>query len=1348
MALFAPFRALGYITDPVPFATQKRGGLAGGGRDGRGSGGTVTVAVGRTWQAYDSSRLVLRLVGPAHPRDVTAVACKGDLTWAAAGGDIYEARRVHFTTAAAGEDGGGDGNGDGDGAGATPSLAAYRAGHRPGSRVLALMPLGEGESATLLSLGTDRQLLAWRVGQHGRRPATRIDLSSAGFGGAAANAAAAKAAVVGDPSARPTCMCHPDTYLNKVVVGFTDGTLRLYNYATGRHLYTFDVAGGGATGGGGGGVGGRRGAASAARASVTCVAASPALDVVGCGLSDGRVVVHHLRRDARVVEFDAAAGGSGAAADGSGEDGAPAPASATGSMLSLLDRGAGLGRTSAGTSALATSGAAVTALCFRPGAGGGGGGGGAVGALQPLPLLAVGGGAGGIAFWDLERRRLHAVLRDAHDAAVVSLHWFPGEPRVMSSGADNAIKQWSLDGRGDAAAPPRLLRFRGGHSAPPTVVSHYGPGGLRLLSAGADRAFRVFSTIQDQQSRELGQGGKARRAKKRGAGAKEAAEGGRLPRISALDASDARERDWSNAVTAHEGDPRAYTWRLAHFTLGEAVLQPTPTALRVVNAGGGRLAAGAAAAAASAVAVAPCGNFAAVGSAAGRVDRYNLQSGLHRGGFYRRRRRQRFGLGSEHPPLLAPMPGEEAAAAAAAAGRALLLQSSVVAAAKGGGGDQDGGDGDGGGGSGRRRNPGRSRRAATLLPGPSSYRPRPTDEVRAAHDGAVVGVAVDARGRLLVSAGADGFVRVWDFRRQQLVAEAYAGAPIARMAMHPGSGLVAVALAGPAASAGGGAPPASAPALPYALRVFDAEAGARLVRRFPGHADRVTALQLSADGRWLLSAGMDGALRVWDLPSGACAQAMAIAGPPVTALSLSPALDLLATAHANRRGVFLWANQALFGDPASVARLERGAEALAGGGGGGGGGAGSWERLVPVGLPSIGTGHERDDDGRGEGEDGGEKRRGKSQGKKGGGDEDDDDEDDDEGESSDDDGQEGMSASDMSSSSDYVVGRLVGGKRRAGGENEEDDDADDAAAAAAAAAAARPDAHEARDPRTGAPRPLAPRLATLSLLPRAQVDSLLHLDAIRARGRPLAPPKKPEAAPFFLPTVPSLAGRPVFFGSGGAAEEGEGEGEEEQEGGGGSRVKRARLAAAGGARGKHEPPPSSEFVRLLREGERRQQQQRRDEEAAAKKGAAAGGDDPNSSSGDNPYSAFIAYALSLTPVALDGELRALALLDVPADGAGGEEEDEEEAPMAQRETADLLALLTALDRELAASRNYEFCNAVLARALALHGDALSARPRLVAACAALRARLRAGWRALDALLQGVRCMADFFAGAQ
>ena len=45
-------------------------------------------------------------------------------------------------------------------------------------------------------------------------------------------------------------------------------------------------------------------------------------------------------------------------------------------------------------------------------------------------------------------------------------------------------------------------------------------------------------------------------------------------------------------------------------------------------------------------------------------------------------------------------------------------------------------------------------------------------------------------------------------------------------------------------------------------------------------------------------------------------------GAPVTSLSLSPGLDLLATCHINRRGVYLWANQAVFGNPAHITYSE------------------------------------------------------------------------------------------------------------------------------------------------------------------------------------------------------------------------------------------------------------------------------------------------------------------------------------------------------------------------------------------------------------------------------------------
>jgi U3 small nucleolar RNA-associated protein 21 len=37
----------------------------------------------------------------------------------------------------------------------------------------------------------------------------------------------------------PTCLAHPDTYLNKVVVGSQEGPLQLWNFMTSTKLYQF-----------------------------------------------------------------------------------------------------------------------------------------------------------------------------------------------------------------------------------------------------------------------------------------------------------------------------------------------------------------------------------------------------------------------------------------------------------------------------------------------------------------------------------------------------------------------------------------------------------------------------------------------------------------------------------------------------------------------------------------------------------------------------------------------------------------------------------------------------------------------------------------------------------------------------------------------------------------------------------------------------------------------------------------------------------------------------------------------------------------------------------------------------
>ena len=79
----------------------------------------------------------------------------------------------------------------------------------------------------------------------------------------------------------PTCCCHPDAYLNKLLLGAADGRLALVNFATGTTIHVFPGF----------------------DAGVRCLCSSPALDVVALGLLDGRCVLHNLRFDETLATF-------------------------------------------------------------------------------------------------------------------------------------------------------------------------------------------------------------------------------------------------------------------------------------------------------------------------------------------------------------------------------------------------------------------------------------------------------------------------------------------------------------------------------------------------------------------------------------------------------------------------------------------------------------------------------------------------------------------------------------------------------------------------------------------------------------------------------------------------------------------------------------------------------------------------------------------------------------------------------------------------------------------------------------------------------------------------------------
>jgi U3 small nucleolar RNA-associated protein 21 len=390
---------------------------------------------------------------------------------------------------------------------------------------------------------------------------------------------------VGSADLTVTAVVHPSTYVNKLLFGFDDGSLQLWNVRRGALLHRFQASG----------------------SRVRCLAQSPALDVIGIGLHDGRILMHNIRLDQPVLSF--------------------------------------------------TQGAPVTTLAFR---------------TDERPWLASGDSTGQIALWSLEKKSLLTLLPRAHGAGgdarvsadgvaahskapvqrpamsvdgdehalldnkasphdaleiesggagtgVAHLSFLVGEPVLLSNGGDNAVKMWLCE---DNSA--RLLRERTGHSAPPSVVSFYSGGsnggfgaGRELLTASIDRSVRMFSLIQDQQSVELSQGKLESVAKKSGIQLAHL----KLPPVTALAAVSARERNWDNVVTAHVGRAEAHLWSYINRRLGKNSIVCTDNKRR----------GGVDASVITCVAMSACGSFAFIGSNKGWLDKYNVQSGQHRG---------------------------------------------------------------------------------------------------------------------------------------------------------------------------------------------------------------------------------------------------------------------------------------------------------------------------------------------------------------------------------------------------------------------------------------------------------------------------------------------------------------------------------------------------------------------------------------------------------------------------------------------------------------------------------------------------------------------------------------------
>ncbi|SPP87867.1 WD repeat-containing protein 36 [Drosophila guanche] len=231
------------------------------------------------------------------------------------------------------------------------------------------------------------------------------------------------------------------------------------------------------------------------------------------------------------------------------------------------------------------------------------------------PILVSACRNGYMAFWNLEERKLAGQLQ-AHEQQVTTAICFPSEPVVFTTSPDNSMKLFVFD-MPDGGA--RQLRIREGHTKPPLCIRYHGSSGVSILSSGEDSTLRVFSTLSESLNKSMGRASynpKATKYKNRFQFDKYS-----MPPILEFTSDTAREKEWDNIAAIHAGIIQTTTWTFDKNRMGEHRLVPKQFQNKNrVNFESET----------TCIVLTHCGNFVIIGYSSGDIERFNIQSGLHR----------------------------------------------------------------------------------------------------------------------------------------------------------------------------------------------------------------------------------------------------------------------------------------------------------------------------------------------------------------------------------------------------------------------------------------------------------------------------------------------------------------------------------------------------------------------------------------------------------------------------------------------------------------------------------------------------------------------------------------------
>ncbi|KAF8921083.1 Utp21 specific WD40 associated putative domain-containing protein [Mucidula mucida] len=261
--LFVPFRALGLVTNHVPFVLQTRSfkGASEGPRI------HILTCLGKSWALWEGGKMTLLFVGPEIEHPISCLVMDGDAVWAASGSHAIKYNR--------------------------------------GKEILRITSPFDTFLSFITIFGPQLLALDEDGGHTGELQCT----------------------IQFDATFTATSILHPATYLNKVVVTSSQGSMQLWNIHSKALIHTFPATKLLSTN-------------PTSTQAITALTQSPAIDVVGIGFTSGEISVYDIRADERLMRMFM--DGGGVRALGFRSDGEPILASASSAgHIALWDLNAG-----------------------------------------------------------------------------------------------------------------------------------------------------------------------------------------------------------------------------------------------------------------------------------------------------------------------------------------------------------------------------------------------------------------------------------------------------------------------------------------------------------------------------------------------------------------------------------------------------------------------------------------------------------------------------------------------------------------------------------------------------------------------------------------------------------------------------------------------------------------------------------------------------------------------------------------------------------------------------------------------------------------------------------------------